>query len=227
MAQPYINVANTFRIRFKQAGSEDLTDTWMNEWDAVYPANTLPTLSDSIVTDLLSFSRFLAYPDVLFTEVLIDDWHLGPVGGNTFFSLTGPLANLPGTALTTGGLQGQSGGPIGGEVCLLVDRGTNGQRRGGRLFVRGALQKNDVASSAGGEWVILNNTQFPAAFNQLVTSFLAPHFGGGTSSPHLAIVRTHRSPGSRIVIAAHTTPVDNCTLPLLVVTNKINRRSKR
>jgi hypothetical protein len=229
--QPYVPFPDHYRLSIHKQGAEDTTDNWYNTYDIAYPAGATPTLADDIWNDFLNYEQTLHYSDVQFVEMILVDYHVGNSVGQSTFELVkalagGTVGNAPGASNS---LAGQGGGPIGGEVCLGVTKQILNRRRGGRNFYRGCLQKNDVAGTAGGEWGIVNNSQFPAQFTAHSLPFIAPHLFTGASPRGLSIISPVRASTVPHVITSFIgRPVNTVQLVFpAVYTNKISRKSRR
>lgn len=229
MAQPYVALPDVYRFRYKKQSGEDSTDVWFNEYDIKYPAGVHPATGDQIVQDLLHYEQSLHYGDVHIVGVDISDYHVGPSIGQVTFSLFVPIAGATGNQpAAASSLAGQGGGPIGGEVCLVVDKFIANQRRGGRNFYRGCLQKNDVGAESGGEWQIINNPQFPNQFAAHSLPAVAPYIAGGAGPEQWVLVHTQRTAQvPHVIVGFSFTPINSISLLMTPTTNKISRKSKR
>lgn len=231
MPQPYVPLLNVYRVRIQKAGAEDQSDTWFNEYDITYPNGVQPAIGDAVLGSFLQYEQTLHYNDVQFLGIDVNDYHVGRPPAGTGFSLFIPLVGAVGNQPNAGNsLAGQGGGPIGGEVCLVVLREVANKRRGGRNFYRGCLQAHDVAATAGGEWAIVNNSQFPAQFAAHSLPLIAPYYGpGGATDPHVyTLVSAQRSAvPPHYITGFGTALITSVNLTMIPTTNKISRKSKR
>jgi hypothetical protein len=229
--QPPIAIPNVYRIRIQKHSGEDVTDTWFNEYDVEYPVGTLPQASDLIFGDLLAFEKALHYHDVFIDAAVVSNWRVGsPAAPGSFDAIFPYAAGTVGSQPnSTGSLAGQGGGPVGGEVCLGTKKLVLNRRRGGRNFYRGCLQKNDVGAEAGGEWVIINNPQFPPQFNLYAHPAISTYLAGGSAQEKLVLVSTHRDPAPphNILSVSFQQLLDVQLVFPQVYLNKISRKSKR
>lgn len=230
MPQNFIQAPDTYRLRLRMFGGEDPSDSWVNEWDVRYPTGVTPVSTDPILADLLAAARLFHYPDVKFHAWEVYDWHVGrPLSNSITFAQEYLLGDVLGDATSAGGMNGQGGGPIGGEVCMQLLRTRLNARREGRIFMRGALQKGDVTSEAGGEWSILGNPQFAAAAAQIITSYYNPHISASSSptQPQLVLVHTTKDSVTHDIVNVGVFPLLAVVWTSQLATNKINRRSKK
>ncbi len=207
MSQPFLAVANTFRLVTRKHDTVDTTELWTNTWAVTYPPGDSPEEGDEIVDAILNFEGFITYNTVILQDLLVYPWQYGMSGSGPtppILVVTVDSAGSIPTVNTSPAWQG--GGPAGSNVVAHIKLNRTSGPRNGKHFFRGVLEKNDIKATGAGEAWSLSNAGSPTVIDEVIDSYISTHmppfFAGGsnTQNAHLAIVHAHKSGG--VIVSA-------------------------
>lgn len=208
MAQPYLPVAETYRIRVVKHSTVDVSNSWSNTYAMHDTRTPVPSDWSTFASSLANFEANLYYPDVQIDTVEFYPYSFGRAPGGPQPPIVSFPFTLTGQVVARGDPAYQGGGYTGAEVVIFLEHLRNSGPRNGKNFYRGSLQKADITSTGPAEpWSFSNaggsGHLIPTSVLAQFTSYLLGYTTGSVDPDpniQLGIVHSHRSGG--VIVSA-------------------------
>lgn len=211
----------TFIAEFQNISDPSIQ--WRNTIE--FRSNTVPLVTDPIVTALNEFFMRMVHPDVNYVKRSVYNWARGAQPYPQGLPLFTDSTVVQGIADSTwGSALGPTYSPTGGEVCMRVDHETSSQGKPGRNFFRGLLGEENVAALSAGKWFLLIAIAVLQTILDNITSTtgLNSFFGAGSGGVQLGVVRY----SAKHATTPTFSPMTSMRI-MGVTTNKRTRKSKK
>lgn len=206
--QPYLPLANAYRVRVVKHSTADVSNSWSNTYAMHDASGNPPSTWSTFASSLANFEANVYYPEVQVDAVEIYSWSVGKApGGPQPPLITFPFV-LTGQVVARGDPAYQGGGYTGAEVVTFIEHQRTTGPRNGKSFYRASLQKTDITATGAAEpWIFSNagpsGHTIPASILAQFVSYLDGYTTSGSPPDpniQLGIVHTHRSGG--VIVSA-------------------------